>query len=195
MPGTCTNLSTKPGYAAFHQMFAPSKCLYGTYSDATSIGTPGGRTTTVDCSFVDQGKYSISASKGSADTANWKDCPTGYWCSGEDEVTGAIHKYPCPPGMKAKAGTNHGTITDACERCTAGKYCDGADHDETDCPAGYFCPAGTKFATQYPCPSGKKSAKAQISYSGCVACTAGEFCPKGTGINRECPPGSACNDK
>ena len=136
------------------------------------------------------GKTCGSACSTPAGTAT---CLKGYWCNAADENTGAIHKYPCPPGYKAKAVPGFTSLADTCEKCTAGKYCDGADHAETQCPAGYFCPAGTKFATQFPCPPGKKSAAGATSVAGCVACDAGDFCPLGTGIKRACPPGSSCD--
>ena len=37
-----------------------------------------------------------------------------------------------------------------------GKYCDGTDTTTTFiCPKGFYCPAGTKYPNQYPCPAGK----------------------------------------
>jgi hypothetical protein len=44
-----TGATAKLGYTAIHPMFIPEKCLYGTYSDATSIGTASSRTQTADC--------------------------------------------------------------------------------------------------------------------------------------------------
>ena len=111
-------------------------------------------------------------------------------------MTAAISKYPCPPGFKSTGltGASRTTFANSCTECVAGNYCDGADHAETTCPAGYFCPAGTKFATQFPCPAATSSTTGQTSVAGCNACTGGTFCPPGTGTPRPCPPGAACND-
>ena len=174
------------GYTAIHGMFSPEKCLYGHYADAATITSAS---PIPDCQFVPPGKTCGSACTGSTQEVN---CPTGYWCNAADENSGAIHKYPCPPGYKANAGTNHATMADACTLCSAGSYCDGADLPETACPAGYFCPAGTKFATQFPCPAATKSSVGASSAADCTACAAGKFCPPGTGIDRACPPGSSC---
>ena len=92
----CKELKTdKTGYQAIHGIFDPEKCVYGTYSDATTLDDNDA----IDCKFVENGKYCDSACKGAADMTA---CPTGYWCSGEDGQIGAIHKYPCPPGYKAR---------------------------------------------------------------------------------------------
>jgi len=46
------------------------------------------------------------------------------------------------------------------------------------CPAGHYCPEGTRFPTQYPCPAGYyniltgKSAKEE-----CLHCGIGKYCP------------------
>jgi len=145
-----------------------------------------------DCQFLTQGHTCGSECKAPTGDAT---CPAGYWCSGQDEMTAAISKYPCPPGFKSSAltGAARTTFANSCEECVSGNYCDGADHAQTTCPAGYFCPAGTKFATQFPCPAATSSTTGQTSVAGCTACTSGTFCPPGTGTPRPCPPGAACN--
>ena len=55
----------------------------------------------------------------------------------------------------------------ACDICTQGSFCEGADFPETSCLAGYFCPPGTKFATQFPCPAGTYSTGAATSKDDC----------------------------
>lgn len=43
-----------------------------------------------------------------------------------------------------------------------------------DCPKGYYCLAGTKWATQYPCPPGTFNAKETLeSATQCQPCTPG----------------------
>ena len=42
-----------------------------------------------------------------------------------------------------------------CLACSGGKYCDGKEGTEQECPVGHYCPPGlTSFSTQFPCPAG-----------------------------------------
>ena len=36
----------------------------------------------------------------------------------------------------------------------SGKYCENITVVPSDCPAGHYCPAGTEYSDQYPCPLG-----------------------------------------
>ena len=36
----------------------------------------------------------------------------------------------------------------------AGWYCINETVNPTICPMGYYCPEGTKFAEEFPCPEG-----------------------------------------
>ena len=59
---------------------------------------------------------------------------------------------------------------------------------------GYWCPLGTQYLTQYPCPAGSWSNLTNlIVESDCYVCPKGWFCLKGasspTGI---CPTGHYC---
>ena len=120
-------------------MFALQKCLFGEYSSAASIIADG----KLDCQPCTEGTTCGSAATSAAGVA----CPNGYWCSTKDENVPQLRKYPCPAGTKANVGTNFSTMETACAICTAGNYCNGRDTTETPCPAGYFCPSGTKWST------------------------------------------------
>lgn len=168
-------------------MFALEKCLFGEYSDNTSITTSD----KLDCQPCNDGAFCVSASTSAAGTT----CPNGYWCSTLDENVGQLGKYPCPAGTFAKAGTGHADQNAACQICDAGFYCNGADSPKTACPAGYFCPTGTKWSTQFPClPGTKNNLTQQTSSAACVACSGGEYCPLGTANAFACPPNSACTN-
>ena len=65
----------------------------------------------------------------------------------------------------------------------AGKYC---DYDEAvasgelgvviaqTCPLGFFCPRGTNYSTENPCPPGKYGSQAGLgSEDDCSACDGG----------------------
>ncbi len=61
-----------------------------------------------------------------------------------------------------------------CDICPDRHYCEEAAAEAVDCPAGFFCPEGTEFATEFPCPSG--------TYSNETRLAAASECPL-------CPPG------
>jgi hypothetical protein len=55
--------------------------------------------------------------------------------------------------------------------------CSHGVQNPESCPSGYYCPTGTKFATEYPCPNGTYNPdtnKEQLS--DCIQCTAGSYC-------------------
>lgn len=46
------------------------------------------------------------------------------------------------------------------------------------CPKGYYCPKGTRYATQFPCSAGSYNPKEGMdSPVSCLLCPAGHFCP------------------
>lgn len=63
-----------------------------------------------------------------------------------------------------------------------GHYCDFSDQPISDytsypCPAGYFCPTGTEYATQHGCPAGSYSSQTMLETdTDCTACDAGKYC-------------------
>jgi len=59
--------------------------------------------------------------------------------------------------------------------------------------AGHYCLAGTKYATEFPCPKGTyNSATSGTSVASCTTCPAAKYCPGGTSTPFNCPPGSYC---
>lgn len=78
-------------------------------------------------------------------------CPAGSLCP-----TGSASPVPCPAGTYQDE-TGQGS----CKACLAGYYCalaspcPGVNSTSPQlCPPGYYCPNGTRFATEYPCPIG-----------------------------------------
>lgn len=62
------------------------------------------------------------------------------------------------------------------------------------CPRGHFCPVGTAYAHQYPCPrgtyNGNLGSEAEIA---CITCEAGFYCIEGSVQNEQvCPSGHYC---
>ena len=78
-------------------------------------------------------------------------CEYPYYCP-----EGSPYQRICPLGYKATTiNGNRTSPDDACLICAAGYY--GNDRlrlNCTKCPAGYFCPQGTKDPLENECPVG-----------------------------------------
>lgn len=78
-------------------------------------------------------------------------CSYPYYCP-----EGSSFEEICPLGYKATAiPGNRTSPNDACLICPAGYY--GTDVKRlncSECPQGYFCPAGTKDPYEHACPKG-----------------------------------------
>lgn len=131
-----------------------------------------------------------------------KDCPEGHFCEAGTEAP-----QPCPEGtFRATPGAESDTN---CTKCSEGTFCIGSGRktDGDSCPAGYFCPKGTKANVRL-CPVGMvcapKSGAPQTCAKGftsregaskCENCLSGFECfpsnPGQPGI-RPCPAGKYC---
>ncbi|KAL8449964.1 hypothetical protein Emed_002705 [Eimeria media] len=76
-----------------------------------------------------------------------------------------------------------------------GSYCPPESSAPKECPAGFYCPAGTRYEYQYPCPQGTYGKiKGATSINSCEPCEGGHLCfSPGTGIDgsnaiTNCPP-------
>ena len=121
-------------------------------------------------------------------------CYAGAYCP-----LGATLPTPCPPGTY-RANTGGAARAD-CLKCTAGypcpHYLNTAATNGITCPSGYYCPSGTEYATQFPCPAGTYSDSTGLtSDSQCLPCPAGKGCDPGTNVNtnpqKNCFPGYYC---
>ncbi|KYO38996.1 hypothetical protein Y1Q_0022586 [Alligator mississippiensis] len=128
-------------------------------------------------------------------------CPAGHYCP-----AGSPEPKPCPAGKYQDQ-----TGQSQCKTCPAGKFCgqkdQTQDHKDTsshglakpaDCPAGYYCPSGTKAARQYPCPEGTFSNQTGLQSSHeCQPCPAGKFCANAglSAPSGPCSPGHYCTLK
>ena len=124
----CEAITEGYGQQNLHPMFAQERCPYGTYSTSVTIGSG----TTIDCMPCTPGYACEGNGNLAAPTSNNQECPAGYWCNTQDENTGALARYPCPPGTKATSTGSppYSTVEDACDACVAGNYCEGADTAE-----------------------------------------------------------------
>ncbi|KAM7082943.1 uncharacterized protein J5F26_014046 [Ciconia maguari] len=128
-------------------------------------------------------------------------CPVGHYCP-----TGSPEPIPCPSGKyQDQAGKSQ------CETCPAGMFCALKDHPgdlqenfshgvvkPIECPAGYYCPSGTKVANQYPCPEGTYSNQTGLGNPReCKPCPGGTFCASAGLLSPSgpCLPGYYCTSK
>ena len=103
------------------------------------------------------------------------ECTLGEYCDlgsapGSTEVE-------CPAGTYSPY-TKAMSMQD-CLPCTPGYYCLQAQSSEMNtCPAGYYCPLGTEYGTQYPCPQGTYSTATGLQdVNQCTSGGVGNYCP------------------
>jgi len=113
-------------------------CPEGTFSDRRDLHD------TKHCEICPQGYSCTSASTSTNNKIT--SCPQHRYCPEGTKTS----KIPlCPPGTYAPF-TNAKSQYD-CLPCPPGSYCEGTEtsgtaNGPTDCPKGYFCPPGTKYA-------------------------------------------------
>ncbi|XP_063692807.1 zonadhesin-like [Bolinopsis microptera] len=175
----------------------PEDCPTGTFSSTTKL------TRTEDCTPCTEGKYCSSTGL----TEPTDQCKEGYFC-----VTGSIQEDPelcplghyCPTGSSAGVLCKDGTWASAkgkveCDECEAGQYCTQNNLDTlsiaTDCPVGYWCPAGTSNPNEHACPAGTYGTSSGLSQSNqCTDCIAGFYCDQSdpTKLTGKCAAGHYC---
>ncbi|PIK35707.1 hypothetical protein BSL78_27463 [Apostichopus japonicus] len=116
----------------------------------------------------------------------------GYYCP-EGQVTPTPGDYLCPTGhycpqnspvpTRCEDGYYQDDIgTDECNLCEPGYFCDNthaavSDLSNATCPTGYYCPAGTRYAVEYPCPPGTYNGlEGAYNISSCVDCLPSYYC-------------------
>ncbi|CAB1443712.1 unnamed protein product [Pleuronectes platessa] len=138
------------------------------------------------------------------DRSQCQPCPARYACL---RGTGGIQRPPlscfaghyCPPGTmfptqyKCPAGTwnsHSGQEAESeCRPCSQGWYClAGSGAPSGRCSSGHYCPEGTAYGTQFPCPAGTYSLRMGNRHrEDCVICPEGSFCQQGTSKPSPCP--------
>ncbi|KAF6736840.1 hypothetical protein FQA47_014055 [Oryzias melastigma] len=139
------------------------------------------------------------------DRSQCQQCPARYACL---RGTGGIQRPPlfcfsghyCPPGTmfptqyKCPVGTwnGQGGLEDEsdCQPCPRGWYClAGSSAPTGRCNSGHYCPEGTAYGTQFPCPAGTYSIQMGNRHTeDCLECPEGSFCEQGTSKPSPCPP-------
>ncbi|MGH0137990.1 UNVERIFIED_CONTAM: hypothetical protein FKN15_065321 [Acipenser sinensis] len=131
-------------------------------------------------------------------------CPPRHACV---RGTGGIQRPPvscfaghyCPRGTmfptqhKCAAGTwsDQTNLVSAseCSPCPRGWYClTGAGLPSGRCSSGHYCPEGTQFGSQFPCPAGTYSTRmGNGQKDDCRVCPEGSYCTEGSAKPTPCP--------
>nr|XP_054760398.1 neurogenic locus notch homolog protein 3-like [Lytechinus pictus] len=178
----------------------PTPCSNGTYNPSLN------QDEFADCLPCQGGFYCNET--GASTTSG--ECAAQYYCP-PGQVTPTPGDYLCPTGhycvanlatpTRCQDGTYQDDMgKDSCLTCEEGYFCDNtlyavSDLSNASCPAGYYCPAGTKRANQFPCPSGTyNNLTNAVNDSWCTECIAGFFCqtPGLSAPEDECYPGYYC---
>ncbi|KAM8927608.1 uncharacterized protein RCH25_007839 [Pelodytes ibericus] len=178
----------------------PQPCPRGTFSSDTGLGSESA------CKPCPPGYYC----QGTGQTTPTGLCFEGFFCPGRQSLP---NNLPCPRGHFCLAGSWEPSLCEAgwyqneekqttCHICEAGYYCDSRREPVSDfrqflCPQGYFCPRGTQYGTQHPCPTGTYGASSGLTtIEGCVKCPPGKYC-QGEGLENptgDCASGYWCKD-
>ena len=184
-PVPCSEGHYCPAQTGLHQQACPR----GTYNNKTGLSTES------ECTPCDGGMYcgsvaltrpsgqceagyycirgvDVSAPNGNTNTGMGGLCLTGHYCPAGSQLP-----VPCEPGFFAAREGQY-----QCDACLPGAYCPSQSVDplnETMCIAGYYCPNGTKYATEFPCPRGfYNNATGSVSGHDCKPCPPGMYCDK-----------------
>ena len=113
--------------------------------------------------------------RAACDGGNIGKCPIGFKCP-----EGSSRPIICPAGTYQE---DEGQAD--CNVCEPGEFCHpGASTNDGDirgdCPAGYFCPAGTRSKYENPCPQGTFNNalghRGPTEDDACLPCEEGNFC-------------------
>ncbi|KAF7241191.1 Sushi, von Willebrand factor type A, EGF and pentraxin domain-containing protein 1, partial [Varanus komodoensis] len=202
-PGIKQCLKCPAGYFCPNGTSYPNPCPAGTYNPLQ------GQDESTDCRLCPAGRACTQMGLVTPDS----ECTAGYVCPVGSSSPHAPSSA-CPPG----SFSNHSDLFDKsqCEICPARFACTrdegsgGKQKPPVPCPAGHYCPPGTKHPMQYRCAPGTWSngtglaaeQECMLCPAGrfCVAgaqapsgsCSAGHFCPEGTQTSTQfpCPEGT-----
>jgi hypothetical protein len=158
-------------------------CAVGHYCPAGSIsatGNPCPAGTYNDRIDVHNVEHCLPCPKGSkcdagssSTNGNMVECVAGEFCElGSAPSTTDIQ---CPAGTYSPYG--RAMSQQDCLPCTPGYYC-LQNASPQACTAGNYCPLGTKYAAQHPCPQGTYSSALRLAdVNQCTACGVGKACP------------------
>eukprot|EP00163_Fabomonas_tropica_P011852 TRINITY_DN227_c0_g2_i1.p1 TRINITY_DN227_c0_g2~~TRINITY_DN227_c0_g2_i1.p1 ORF type:complete len:7500 (+),score=2428.07 TRINITY_DN227_c0_g2_i1:177-22676(+) len=168
-----------PGFECSDPSIPPNPCPLGYYS----IGRA------VICTPCTPGYICPQGS--TTPTPAGQECPPGSYCNPATAAT------LCPAGTFGNSSA--AADVTACIQCLPGKFCPlgTVNPNNNDCPMGHYCPAGTRFGTEFPCDlvSGLATYNdelGKVRIEDCKVCQPGNFCPRGSATGTECVWGSYC---
>ncbi|KAJ8035012.1 hypothetical protein HOLleu_22086 [Holothuria leucospilota] len=159
----------------------------------------------------------FNPSVGQNDVVDCTACTAGMACTQVALVEPDTHCYPgyvCPQGSDSPNDTANacpaGTYTDyhnltatfQCDTCPEQYACllgtGGQQKPPEPCAQGHYCPAGTQYPAQYPCPAGTWTNLTNLAAADeCYVCPRGYYCLVGstepTGLcatGHYCPAGT-----
>ncbi|EDO40914.1 predicted protein, partial [Nematostella vectensis] len=162
------------------QMHTP--CPPGTFSNSTQ------NTALSDCNDCTEGYYC----EGGGNTRVTAPCCEGSYCPPRQSVC-KPNEYNCTLGHKCPLGSPEPVRCDSgryqdetgqssCKVCPAGFFCDNRQapvvlYNNSTCPVGHYCPEGTTFAQEFPCPVGTFSNTEGLKVKeSCSPCPGGFYC-------------------
>lgn len=178
--GTTGNICPAGRYCPVGTTKEQPRCPPGTFSNRTGLSQIS------ECTPCTQGFYCQQPGL----TTPTGPCAEGFYCpAGQNSST----PFACEPGHYCREGSFNMTICPSgtyqdesgqgsCKECVAGYYCninDGplTNYTQYPCPGGYFCPNGTKWSTQYGCPTGSYNPYTKLEREEqCTKCDAGKYC-------------------
>ncbi|XP_070551430.1 uncharacterized protein [Ptychodera flava] len=163
----------------------PLACLAGTFNNKV------GQDDASDCQPCIAGWACTQPALTEPDYA----CDPGYYCA-----EGSSSPNDIAQGCPAGTFTNYHNLTAPyqCDTCPAGVACllatGGQQRPPEPCAPGHYCPEGTQYPEQFPCPAGSYSNLTNLeSFSDCYECTKGYFCLEGSTEPTDlCPTGHYC---
>eukprot|EP00704_Kipferlia_bialata_P000894 g894.t1 len=134
------------------------------------------------------------SSTGLTSSTGCVDCPKGYYCEAEAQLT---HTGECDPGYYCDGASTTATPTggDGGDICPVGYYCTGTSQP-IPAPGGYYVPstgqstATDKCSAGYICVSGSSTAQPDGGDDTGEPCPSGGYCPEASAAKTNCPSGT-----
>ena len=114
-------------------------------------------------------------------------CSPGHFC---ELQSSSVTEDPCPAGTYSpKYGLR---ASSECIICPAGAFCFAASVQITGgCPTGHYCPRGTTYGQEFPCPAGTYNDVENATHIlQCKDCPKGHYCGQGASRPETCPQGT-----
>ena len=173
---------------------APMPCMPGTFHGATNAKNES------FCEPCTRGMFCNQS--GLREPAGY--CLPGYYCPpGQQSPTAfeCSEGYYCEGGKGNQEPCISGTYQDQkakpkCKKCVGRYVCNATfgpvvNYTQNICPSGFYCPEGTEFDYQFPCPIGTfNNLTGRANETECTKCLGGFYC----GIPGLIYPTTSCSE-